>query len=408
MAPKAGGGGAGTSAAASRAAMRTKWLCRFCCDGKGKPYVNYAHQLKCNSCSLAKGVAFMGKVVDGPPSRSIASVTTAPWQKAQHDKELDTMRKQMAELKRKLAAAESSGTAAGASAAAGGGNAGTSVSVDASAARKARIAELNVKIGKLTGDKEPDLVAALGKFKQEKERLLLEDLHDKPVATQVQLWHGKISKAELAINKTNDALAAKLEAAQRIQDEAKVLEERLVAQKAELVQLQQQQSELLKGLPAPPGGEKERGPVLGDIIPGLGVSAEALEQHLTGLGASGELRGHASQLVAALQAAAAAAARQADDTAAAAAGKTAAAMPPPSSAMPPAAEQRQAEATAVDMEEDDDLEDIKACLLAAGHTVPGSEEEIRAAAKRLADAHIAWQAAKRQRLALAANASSGA
>ncbi|CAK0875012.1 unnamed protein product, partial [Prorocentrum cordatum] len=266
--------------------MRAKWLCRICRDGKGAPYVDYAHQLQCNSCSLAKRVAFMGKVVGGHPSRSVASVATAPSQKAQYDKELDTARKQMAEFKRKLAAAESSGTATGASAA------------------EARIAELDVKIGKLTEDKEPDLVAALDKLKQEKARLLLEDLHDKPAATQVQLWHGKIAKAGLAIKKTNDALTAKLEAAQRIQDEARVLEERLVAQKAELVQLQQQQqqqqqqqSELLKGLPAPPGGEKERGPVLGDIVPGPEVSAEALEQHLNGVGASGELRGRASQLV---------------------------------------------------------------------------------------------------------------
>ena len=49
---------------------KEKWKCLTCVDGKGDPYVNFGFRTECNSCGLAKGVCFGGKIVSDIPSFS--------------------------------------------------------------------------------------------------------------------------------------------------------------------------------------------------------------------------------------------------------------------------------------------------------------------------------------------------
>ena len=79
-------------------------------DGKGNPYINFAHQLQCRSCKQAKGIAFLAKEL-GTTAPSVSRGVLvgggrSPWELAKLDKELkaaERARKNEADLKRVIA-----------------------------------------------------------------------------------------------------------------------------------------------------------------------------------------------------------------------------------------------------------------------------------------------------------------
>ena len=251
--------------------------------------------------------------------------------------------------------------------------------------RRARLAEIHKTLEHLGNVKEPAVVAAADALRAERDKLKQEELAAKPVGTQVQLAQQRIDKAELGINKTQDLLESKRQAAKRAQEEVAELEGKLAKQKAELVGLQLQQAEILKGLPGPPSGGTSNAE---GVIPGLGVAPAALQEFLFTRGVDPAAQARLSQAVAELRAAEAEyqqrLAAKAEQAPAGADGRPATALPTPEA-------QQLAEAMAVDADDETDLETCKLLLAGAGLDVPESEPEIRAAVKREAERQAQWQ-----------------
>ena len=391
MAPHAGAKGGG-----SRAARREKWLCKSCLGRDHKPYVNFADKLCCNSCGLAKSVVFGGPVKPSVPSRP------APWATGGKaagslSVQLLEMQKQVQSLTTQLKQAKAKppeSTALTASAEAGEGDAGAE-----SSAVKKRLDELDGFVKQLAGVDTPEVAKLVEQYKSEQVKLRAQLFQEKPPSLRLKSLGFKITKVEQQITKQQAGRELKQAQLVALQAELATQDDALAESRKQLLELEGQRAQLYGAMPQPPeaapgagaGGDESSWtlPKLEQVLLGAGAPPDLQKDVVTLVDRMRQHRQAQEQQARAEREAAQAQQKQHDDEAA---GKADAAMD--------ADEGEAQEEESVDQATAEELRDF---LRESGADIPNaaeaSEEELRAAVKRIRLAKPKWKVVKKPRTA---------